>query len=112
MFCPVPARSAAVFALSLLLATAGAGLAPARAQDGFVAANPLVSQARTRIEQHRYDEAADLYRRALAILEKDPEKNRPYLIDTLSNLARAYEFQSRYVEAIERPVPLASIMGQ
>ena len=60
-----------------------------------------MSQARTRIEQHRYDEAADLYRRALAILEKDPDKNRPYLIDTLSNLARTYEFQSRYVEAIE-----------
>ncbi len=101
MFGPVSARSAAIFAASLFLATAGAGMAPGRAQDGFAAANPVVSQARTRIEQHRYDEAADLYRRALAILEKDPEKNRPYLIDTLSNLARTYEFQSRYVDAIE-----------
>ena len=62
---------------------------------------PWCRRRATRIEQHRYDEAADLYRRALAILEKDPDKNRPYLIDTLSNLARTYEFQSRYVEAIE-----------
>ena len=48
MFCPVPARSVAVFALSLVLATATLArtLAPARAQDGFAAANPLVSQAR------------------------------------------------------------------
>ncbi|MBV9968343.1 MAG: tetratricopeptide repeat protein, partial [Xanthobacteraceae bacterium] len=75
-------------------------LTPARAQDGVAAANPLVSQARTRIEQHRYDEAAELYQRALAILEKEPEKNRPYLIDTLSNLARTYEFQSRYTDAV------------
>ncbi len=102
--CPVPARSVTAFAVWLFLATATLAtttLAPARAQEGLAAANPLVSQARTRIEQHRYDEAADLYRRALAILDKDPDKNRPYLIDTLSNLARTYEFQSRYVEAIE-----------
>jgi len=107
MFCSALPRLTVV-SLVLLLAAAGS---PAWAQqDGFAAANPLVSQAKARIDQRRYDEAADLYRRALAILETDPDKNRPYLIDTLSNLARTYEFQSRYVEAVElrkRAVALA-----
>jgi CHAT domain-containing protein len=99
MVCPVLRRFRIVPVALLVLV---ASLAPARSQqEGFAAANPLVAQAKARIDQHRYDEAADLYRRALTILEKDPEKNRPYLIDTLSNLARTYEFQSRYVEAIE-----------
>ncbi len=62
---------------------------------------PLVSQAKVRLDQRKYDEAADLYQRALTILERDTDKNRAYVIDTLSNLARTYEFQSRYVEAVE-----------
>jgi CHAT domain-containing protein len=99
MVCPV-LRRLAIVPVTLLVVVAT--LTPARSQQAdLAAANPLVSQAKARIDQHRYDEAAELYRRALAILEKDPEKNRSYLIDTLSNLARTYEFQSRYVEAIE-----------
>ena len=70
-------------------------------QEGFAAAVPLVSQAKARLDQRKYDEAADLYQRALTILERDPDKNRAYIIDTLSNLARTYEFQSRYVEAVD-----------
>ena len=97
MLCPMPPR----FLIFLTLLVLGAGFAPARAQDGVAAVNPLVSQAKARIDQRRYDEAAELYRRALDILEKDPDRNRPYLIDTLSNLARTYEFQSRYVDALE-----------
>jgi CHAT domain-containing protein len=97
MFCLVPRLS--IVALVLLLAAAN--FAPARSQDGFAAAVPLVSQAKVRLDQRKYDEAADLYQRALTILERDPDKNRPYVIDTLSNLARTYEFQSRYVEAVE-----------
>ncbi len=97
MFCLVPRLG--IVALVLLLVAAN--FAPARSQDGFAAAVPLVSQAKVRLDQHKYDEAADLYQRALTILERDTDKNRPYVIDTLSNLARTYEFQSRYVEAVE-----------
>jgi tetratricopeptide (TPR) repeat protein len=107
MFCLVPPRFTIV---PLVLLLAAASFAPARSQEGFAAAVPLVSQAKARIDQRKYDEAADLYQRALTILERDPDKNRPYLIDTLSNLARTYEFQSRYVEAVElrrRAVALA-----
>ena len=46
----------------LVLLLVAASFAPARAQqDGFAAANPLVSQAKARIDQRKYDEAADLY---------------------------------------------------
>src|SRR5262249_32580707 len=88
--------------LPLVLVLLAASFAPARAQqEGFAGANALVSQAKARLDQHRYDEAADLYRRALTMLERDPDKNRAYIIDTLSNLARTYEFQSRYVDAVD-----------
>jgi hypothetical protein len=73
----------------LVLVLFAAGLAPAWAQQGgFAAAVPLVSQAKARLDQRRYDEAADLYQRALTIPERDPDKNRTYIIDTLTNLAR------------------------
>ena len=86
----------------LILVLVAASFAPARSQqEGFAAAVPLVTQAKARLDQRKYDEAADLYRRALTILERDPEKNRSYIIDTLSNLARTYEFQSRYVDAVD-----------
>ena len=99
MFCQLLARITIVPMVLLLL---GASIAPVRAQqDGVAAAIPLVSQAKTRIDQRKYDEAAELYQRALTILERDPDKNRQYVIDTLSNLARTHEFQSRYVEAVE-----------
>src|SRR6516225_2224021 len=95
----------------LILVLVAASFAPARSQqEGFAAAVPLVTQAKARLDQRKYDEAADLYRRALTILERDPEKNRSYIIDTLSNLARTYEFQSRYVDAVDlrkRAVALA-----
>jgi CHAT domain-containing protein/tetratricopeptide (TPR) repeat protein len=88
--------------LPLVLVLVAASFAPARSQqEGFAAAVPLVSQAKARLDQRKYDEAAELYRRALAILERDPDKNRTYIIDTLSNLARTYEFQSQYVDAID-----------
>jgi CHAT domain-containing protein len=86
----------------LVLVLLAASFAPARSQqEGFAAAVPLVSQAKARLDQRKYDEAADLYQRALTMLERDPDKNRAYIIDTLSNLARTYEFQSRYVEAVD-----------
>ena len=86
----------------LVLIMVAASFAPARSQqEGFAAAVPLVSQAKARLDQRKYDEAADLYQRALTILERDPDRNRAYIIDTLSNLARTYEFQSRYVEALD-----------
>jgi tetratricopeptide (TPR) repeat protein len=98
MFCQLLARLSVVPMVLLLL---GASIAPVRAQqDGVAAAIPLVSLAKTRIDQRKYDEAAELYQRALTILERDPDKNRQYVIDTLSNLARTREFQSRYVEAV------------
>jgi CHAT domain-containing protein len=86
----------------LVLVVVAASFAPARSQqEGFAAAVPLVSQAKARLDQRKYDEAADLYQRALTILERDPDRNRAYIVDTLSNLARTYEFQSRYVEAVD-----------
>jgi CHAT domain-containing protein len=99
MFGLAPSRLAIVPLVLVLLA---ASFAPARSQqEGFAAAVPLVSQAKARLDQHKYDEAADLYQRALTILERDPDRNRAYIVDTLSNLARTYEFQSRYVEAVD-----------
>jgi CHAT domain-containing protein/tetratricopeptide (TPR) repeat protein len=104
-------RSSSRFAIvSLTLLLAAASFAPARSQDGVAAANALVTQAKTRLDQGRYNEAAELYQRALDILERDPDRNRPYLMDTVGSLAAAYEFQSRYVEALElrkRAVTLA-----
>ncbi len=99
MFCQLLARITIVPMVLLIVA---ASFAPVIAQqDGVAAAIPLVSLAKTRIDQRKYDEAAELYQRALTILERDPDKNRQYVIDTLSNLARTHEFQSRYVEAVE-----------
>jgi hypothetical protein len=66
MVCPV-LRRFTIVPVALLIVVAIS--APARSQQAdFAAANPLVSQAKARIDQHRYDEAAELYRRALAIL--------------------------------------------
>lgn len=49
--------------------------------------------------QEKYAEAADLYRRSLAIKEKKLGKSHPEVAKALNDLARAYVGQDKYAEA-------------
>jgi len=62
-------------------------------------ATSLNRQARQRLDQGRYDEAAPLLKRALAIREKALGAGHLDTAQSLNNLARLYYEQGKYAES-------------